>query len=88
MSNRITFTQRWRFEDYVNDFDNVAANVFDADEQIQWLQAQGYSPRQVEYRDIEMDTIEYSLIFEVSDQTKTFLILKFPEPSTKHIIGE
>lgn len=88
MSHTVTFSQRWRLEDYVNDHDNVANNVFEADEQIQWLQSQGYTPRAIEYRDIAMDVIEYSLIFEISDHDRTFLLLKFPNHSTKHIIGE
>ena len=84
----VSYTQRWRMEDWIRDMDHQADHAWSLDPQINWLIEQGYKPRTSKHYDRAMDILHYILIFDVPESIQTFLLLQYPESTIRHNIGE
>ena len=79
---KITFSQRWRLEDYVQEHADVIDRCWDSSDEITWLKSNGFYPTKIALTNIDTDIIDYSLIFYVPEEIKTFLLLKYPAERT------
>lgn len=75
----IQYDQHWLMEDWVQDLDHVADQVFFNQPEVAWIRSQGYEGLFTKQADHQMECMIYTIKFWISEADYLMLLLRWPE---------